>query len=305
MAELYYVVEFKGSRRAPYHNSFHHSLRVNDYVIAQVEQGEDMGLLARRIDPDVVFPDSEKPRSILRPATKEDRTRFDQNRINEQLYKREVTGQVRRHGLLMKIVDSEIQHDGNKITFFFTADHRVDFRSLVRELASRYRTRIELRQIGVRDEARRVDGYGICGKRQCCNTFINEFAPISTSHAREQDLGLNPSKISGNCGRLLCCLRYEVEQYAANRKKFPRPGSQVETIHGPGTIDRIDYFREEAVLSNSEGESFRAKSEEIVRVQAPAGGRDATRRPARGTAENGERLDEEALKRLDEPEDLN
>jgi cell fate regulator YaaT (PSP1 superfamily) len=205
----------------------------------------------------------------------------------------------------MKIVDSEIQHDGHKITFFFTADHRVDFRSLVRDLASRYRTRIELRQIGVRDEARRVDGYGICGKRQCCNTFITDFAPISTSHAREQDLGLNPSKISGNCGRLLCCLRYEVEQYSANRKKFPRPGSLVETIHGPGTIDRIDYFREEAVLNNADGVSFRAKPEEIVRVQTAAGGRDAAKRPIRGPAENGERLDEEALKRLDEPEDLN
>lgn len=304
MAELY-VVEFKGSRRVPFYNSFHHSLRVTDYVIAQVEQGEDMGVLARRIESHVDFAEAEKPRSILRPATKEDRVRYDQNRINELLYKREVMGQVRRHGLIMKIVDCEIQHDGHKITFFFTADHRVDFRSLVRDLASRYRTRIELRQIGVRDEARRIDGYGICGKRQCCNTFINDFAPISTSHAREQDLGLNPSKISGNCGRLLCCLRYEVEQYSANRKKFPRPGSLVETIHGSGTIERIDYFREEAVLINADSVSFRAKAEEIVRVQAAAGGRDAARRPVRGAAENGERLDEEALKRLDEPEDLN
>lgn len=302
MAELY-VVEFKGSRRAPFYNSYHHALHVNDLVVAQVDQGEDVGKVTRRVEGQVEFPEAEKPRSILRPAGKEDRARYDQNRINEQLYKREVSGLVRRHGLIMKIVDAEIQHDGHKITFFFTADHRVDFRTLVRDLASRYRTRIELRQIGVRDEARRVDGYGICGQRQCCNTFINEFAPITTSHAREQDLSLNPSKISGNCGRLLCCLKYEVEQYAANRKKFPRPGSTVETVHGPGTIERIDYFREEAVLTNAEGVSFRAKPEEIVRVQA-AGGRDGRRGPGAG-GEGGERLDEEALKRLDEPEDLN
>lgn len=298
MAELY-VVEFKGSRRAPFYNSYHHALRVNDLVITQVEQGEDIGKVARRVEANLVFAEADRPRSILRPAGKEDKARFEQNRINEQLYKREVTGLVRRHGLIMKIVDAEIQHDGHKITFFFTADHRVDFRSLVRDLASRYRTRIELRQIGVRDEARRVDGYGICGQRQCCNTFIGDFAPITTSHAREQDLSLNPSKISGNCGRLLCCLRYEVDQYVANRKTFPRPGATVETIHGVGTIDRIDYFREEAVLTNSEGVSFRAKSEEIVKVQTPSGGRDTGRRG------DSDRLDEEALKRLDEPEDLN
>lgn len=299
MAELY-VVEFKGSRRAPFYNSYHHALHVNDLVVTQVEQGEDVGRVSRRVEANVDFAESDRPRSILRPASKEDRARFDQNRINEQLYKREVTGLVRRHGLIMKIVDAEIQHDGHKITFFFTADHRVDFRSLVRDLASRYRTRIELRQIGVRDEARRVDGYGICGQRQCCNTFIGEFAPITTGHAREQDLSLNPSKISGNCGRLLCCLRYEVDQYVANRKKFPRPGSSVETIHGVGTIDRIDYFREEAVLTNSEGVSFRAKPEEIVKVQSPSGGRDNSRRGG-----DSDRLDDEALKRLDEPDGLN
>ncbi len=305
MAELY-VVEFKGSRRGYYYNSYHHALHVSEQVIIQVDQGEDIGVLAKRIDTAIRFSDSEKPRSILRPASKEDQARFDQNRINEQLYKREVIGLVRRHGLIMKIVDCEIQHDGHKITFFFTADHRVDFRGLVRDLASRYRTRIELRQIGVRDEARRVDGYGICGRRQCCNTFIGDFAPISTSHAREQDLSLNPTKISGNCGRLLCCLRYEVEQYAVNRKRFPKVGSTVETVHGPGTIERIDYFREEAVLVNAEGVSFRAKQEEIVRVQAAPGREPHARRViAEGIPTNGEISDEEALKRLDEPEGLN
>lgn len=304
MAELF-VVEFKGSRRGYYYNSYHHALRVTERVIVQVEQGEEIGLLTRRVDVPANLPEAEKPRSILRPASPEDLERFDQNRANELLFKREVVGLIRKHGLVMKIVDCEIQHDGHKITFFFTADHRVDFRSLVRDLASRYRTRIELRQIGVRDEARRVDGYGICGQRQCCNTFIGEFAPISTSHAREQDLSLNPAKISGNCGRLLCCLRYEVDQYSSTRRKFPKVGSTIETIHGPGTIERIDYFREEAVLTNAEGVSFRAKLEEIVRVQA-APGREAARRAAVDTAaDESEVVDAEELKRLDEPENLN
>lgn len=304
MAELY-IVEFKGSRRGYYYNSYHHALHCSERVVVQVDQGEEMGLLARRVDIPIDFGDAEKPRSILRPATKDDLQLYEQNRINEMLFKREVIGLIRRHGLVMKIVDCEIQFDGHKITFFFTADHRVDFRSLVRDLASRYRTRIELRQIGVRDEARRVDGYGICGQRQCCNTFIGEFAPVSTAHAREQELSLNPTKISGNCGRLLCCLRYEVDQYSKTRRRFPRVGSSIETIHGPGTIERIDYFREEAVLTNAEGVSFRAKPEEIVRVQT-APGRDAAKRAVVDeVAGDGDHVDEEELKRLDEPENLN
>ncbi|MBI5266630.1 MAG: hypothetical protein HY851_05285 [candidate division Zixibacteria bacterium] len=304
MAELY-VVEFKGSRRGYYYNSYHHALHPSERVIVQVDQGEDIGQLARRVVIPIDFREAEKPRSILRPASKEDQRLSDQNRINETLFKREVVGLVRRHGLIMKIVDCEIQHDGHKITFFFTADHRVDFRSLVRDLASRYRTRIELRQIGVRDEARRVDGYGICGQRQCCNTFIGEFAPISTSHAREQELSLNPAKISGNCGRLLCCLRYEVDQYSSTRRRFPKVGSTIETIHGPGTIERIDYFREEAVLTNAEGVRFRAKPDEIVRVQAAPGREAARRAVAEEIVDEGERVDADELKRLDEPENLN
>jgi cell fate regulator YaaT (PSP1 superfamily) len=290
MAELY-VVEFKGSRRGYYYNSYHHALHNSERVVVQVDQGEDIGLLTRRVEIPVDLGDAEKPRSILRPATKDDLQLYEQNRINEMLFKREVIGLIRRHGLIMKIVDCEIQHDGHKITFFFTADQRVDFRSLVRDLASRYRTRIELRQIGVRDEARRVDGYGICGQRQCCNTFIGEFAPISTSHAREQDLSLNPTKISGNCGRLLCCLRYEADQYASTRRRFPRVGSTIETI--------------QAVLSNAEGVSFRAKPEEIVRVQAAPGREAAKRTVVEKTVDKGDHVDEEELKRLDEPENLN
>ncbi len=262
MAELY-TVEFKGSRREFFYNTFYHSLEAGEQVIVQVDQGEDIGLLRNLVEAEMEFADSARPKSILRLANEEDIERDKTLSANETEYKSEVIGLVRKHGLTMKIVDVECQFDGGKITFYFTADHRVDFRALVRDLASRYRTRIELRQIGVRDEARRIDGYGICGFRQCCNGPIRDFAPISTQHAREQELSLNPSKISGNCGRLLCCLRYEVDLYREVKRKFPSVGTRVKTTQGAGTINRIDVFREEALLFNEEDVLCRVKPDEI------------------------------------------
>ncbi|MBU0983301.1 MAG: hypothetical protein KKA42_05495, partial [candidate division Zixibacteria bacterium] len=233
MAEVF-IVEFKGSRREYFYNAYHHTLATDDYVITQVDQGEDMGKVSKKVEADAELEESISPGTILRPANENDIARFRALRQNEFRYKDEVVELVRKHGLIMKIVDVECRFDGNKITFYFTADHRVDFRSLVRDLASRYRTRIELRQIGVRDEARRIDGYGICGRRQCCNSHIREFAPISTQQARLQDLSLNPSKISGNCGRLLCCLRFEADLYAECKDRFPSVGSVVKTKKGLG-----------------------------------------------------------------------
>ena len=303
MAELY-LVEFKGSRKEYFYNSYHHALKVTEPVIVQAEQGEEMGVLIKRIEGRAG--ESGRPRSILRPAGKEDRQRYTELRQKEIDCKREMAPLVRRHGLAMKVVDVECQFDGNKITFYFTADHRVDFRALVRDLASRYRTRIELRQIGVRDEARRNDGYGICGRRQCCNTFLKDFAPISTGHAREQELSLNPSKISGNCGRLLCCLRYEVDSYAEVKRRFPSVGTTVETKNGTGAIQRIDYFREEMVLQDAEGTEFRAGIADLVTVLKTPDGRAAAKRAVEYAEETDSSADErEALKRLDEPENLN
>ncbi len=306
MAELF-LVEFKGSRREYFYNSYHHTLKVPEPVIVQADQGEDFGVLKNRVDAQPEFTDSSRPRSILRPAGKEDRAHREELRQKEVTCKKEIVGLIRRHGLPMKVVDVDCQFDGNKITFFFTAEHRVDFRALVRDLASRYRTRIELRQIGVRDEARRNNGYGICGRQQCCNTFIREFAPISTAHAREQDLSLNPSKISGNCGRLLCCLRYEVDSYIEVKRRFPQPGAKVTTKAGIGILQRVDYFREEMILIGEDAIPFRAKAEDIIAVTRGTGA--AAHGPA-PIGDFGERADEvevdkEALKHLDEPENLN
>lgn len=295
MAELYQV-EFKGSRREYFYNTYYHALTLNDYVITQLEQGEDMGLLTKKIETELDFSTSSRPRSILRPAGQEDLDRYQRLKDNETQYKKEAKVLIRKHGLVMKLVDVECQFDGGKITFYFTADHRVDFRALVRDLASRYRTRIELRQIGVRDEARRIDGYGICGLRQCCNGHIREFAPISTQHAREQQLSLNPSKISGNCGRLLCCLRYEIDLYKAVKKDFPAIGTEVRTTKGTGVIDRIDVFNREAILFNEENVLCRVKPDEITgRTRG-----DKRKGKGRGRDEEVSREDQEELKRLDE-----
>lgn len=298
MAELY-LVEFKGSRKEYFYNSYHHTLRLSDHVIVQAEQGEDIGILAKRIETKSGSPDTARPRSILRPAGPEDRSRRNELSQKEIDCKKEIVVLIRKHGLPMKVVDVDCQFDGNKITFYFTADHRVDFRALVRDLAARYRTRIELRQIGVRDEARRNDGYGICGRRQCCNSFIREFAPISTAHAREQDLSLNPSKISGNCGRLLCCLRYEVDSYVETKRRFPPVGAVVNTKHGPGIIQRIDYFRDEAVCQGEEAATFRAKADEILKVEKLPPTKGA-QHPAAGLAED----EKQELQQLDELEQM-
>jgi cell fate regulator YaaT (PSP1 superfamily) len=262
MAELY-IVEFKGSRKEYFYNSYYHNLRIPEPVITQAERGEDIGVLSVKVEQEMDFPEGERPRSILRPANPEDITREQEIRDKERLYRKEVIQIIRRYGLVMKVVDIELQFDGNKMTIFFTAEHRVDFRELVKELAAKYRTRIELRQIGVRDEARRIGGFGICGRRQCCNTHIKEFAPITTQHAREQDLPLNPAKISGNCGRLLCCLKYEADVYSSLKRQFPQPGQWIRSDAGDGIIQRIDYFTEKAVVRNAEGAVFRVAAEEI------------------------------------------
>jgi cell fate regulator YaaT (PSP1 superfamily) len=150
---------------------------------------------------------------------------------------------VEKHGLDMKVVDVEYTFDGNKITFYFTSDGRVDFRELVKDLASVFRTRIELRQIGVRDEARMLGGLGVCGKQFCCSTFLDEFQPVSIKMAKEQSLSLNPTKISGTCGRLMCCLKYEQAAYEHLHSVTPRVDSVVQTPQGPGTVTEVSLLR--------------------------------------------------------------
>ncbi len=258
-----YLVEFKGNRREFYFNKFYHSLRLNDYVVVQAERGEDMGLLLNRIEKDSTFSFVEKPRSILRPANDEDMANLNKNRDDESASWDNAVLLIDQHKLEMQLVDIEYQYDRNKMTFYFTADHRVDFRALVRDLASEYKTRIELRQIGVRDEAKRIGGHGICGHQQCCSRFLRNFEPISTQDAREQGLSLNPSKISGNCGRLLCCLKYEVDYYAMTRSRYPEIGESYSVNDQTGVVDRINVFEDYMVVRLEDGEEVKVPGSEV------------------------------------------
>lgn len=252
-----YLVEFKGNRREFYYNTFYHSLKLNEHVVVQAERGEDMGLLMNRVEQDPDFSDSDKPRSILRPANDEDQANLQKNRDDEGAAWKNADKLIDQHKLEMQLVDIEYQYDRNKLTFYFTADHRVDFRALVRDLAAEYKTRIELRQIGVRDEAKRLGGFGVCGHQQCCARFLRSFEPISTQDAREQNLSLNPSKISGNCGRLLCCLKYEVDFYGQTRSKYPEPGEKYTFNGQTGVVEKINVFEDYMIIRLEDGEELK------------------------------------------------
>ncbi len=310
-----YLVEFKGNRREFFYNTYHHSLIMNDYVIVQAERGEDAGLVKNKAEDVKDLPDDIRPRSILRRAGDDDLVQIKDNKKNEEEAWPKADALIKKHNLEMKLVDIEYQHDRNKLTFFFTADHRVDFRSLVRDLAAIYKTRIELRQIGVRDEAKRIDGFGVCGLRQCCSSFLGKFEPISTQDARMQNLSLNPSKISGNCGRLLCCLKYEVGLYSDVKKHFPEVGDKYLTAQGEGYVDRVDYFASCFVVKIHGGEEVRVYTSDLEKtmrrdnsqfpefIPKPDFEYKIVERRSVRVDENLDEVDQAELKRLDKEED--
>lgn len=185
-------------------------------------------------------------RPVLRVATEADLRQLAENKKREARAFQICQDKILEHGLEMKLIEVEYSFDGSKILFFFTADGRVDFRALVKDLASVFRTRIELRQIGVRDEAKMLGGLGICGRPFCCSSFLNDFHPVSIKMAKTQNLSLNPTKISGACGRLMCCLKYEQEAYTDLLRRAPKQDSLVETPDGVGTITQVNLLRETA-----------------------------------------------------------
>ncbi len=249
-----YLVSFKGNRRSYFSNAGGLVIKIGSKVVVAAERGEDFGQVVRKGSEENIDPEIEIPK-ILRLGIESDLDRMIFNRQKETETFDECLKFVEKHRLNMKLVDVEYQFDCNKITFFFTAEKRVDFRELVKDLAATYRTRIELRQIGVRDEAKRRDGYGICGKRQCCSSWLNDFSTITTQMARNQNLALNPQKLSGNCGRLLCCLKYEMEFYDEVTPLYPSVGARCTTRHGKGVITKSDIFKEEIrILLDEAGE---------------------------------------------------
>ena len=225
-------VRFRGSGKLYWFDPGELELRPNTHVVVDTARGIEYGIVSgpvREIEDELV---TQPLRPVVRAATEEDKARYARNREREKEAMVICREKIARHGLEMKLIDTEFTFDGSKILFFFTADGRVDFRELVKDLAAVFRTRIELRQIGVRDETKILGGIGICGRPLCCHTWLTDFAPVSIKMAKEQNLSLNPTKISGVCGRLMCCLKNEEDTYEYLNSKLPSVGEMVTTPSG-------------------------------------------------------------------------
>ena len=236
-------VAFKGERKAIFKNRNDFELLEGDYVVVEAERGQNLGRVSCVGSLAKLKRGTGDACNVIRKAREDDLETHKKNQEKEKAAFKVCREKIKQFNLDMKLVDVEMQFDGSKITFYFTAAQRVDFRELVKELASIYRTRIELRQIGVRDEAKRICGCGVCGRQQCCSAFLNEFEQITTQMAKDQQIALNPTKISGNCGRLLCCLRYENDMYVDIFKDFPAPGSRIRSGNKEGTLTYINIFQ--------------------------------------------------------------
>lgn len=229
-------VRFKDVGKIYYFDPNSVPLKIGDYVIVETARGVECGQVAmankQLEDTEILFP----LKKMIRKATEKDLECLKQNKEKEKKAFKICEEKILQHNLDMKLVDVEYTLDNNKILFYFTADGRVDFRALVKDLASVFRTRIELRQIGVRDEAKMLGGIGVCGRPFCCSSFLGEFQPVSIKMAKEQGLSLSPVKISGTCGRLMCCLKYEQDVYSDLLRKTPKVGAIVNTPDGKGTV---------------------------------------------------------------------
>lgn len=229
-------VRFKKAGKIYYFDPDNIDIREEQNVIVETARGVEFGEVV--VAPkDVTEEEIVAPlKKVLRIATTEDELQNKENKEKEDNAFKICLEKIQQHGLDMKLIDVEYTFDNNKVIFYFTADGRVDFRELVKDLASIFRTRIELRQIGVRDEAKMIGGIGPCGITLCCSTWLGEFEPVSIKMAKDQNLSLNPNKISGICGRLLCCLRYEHESYLDLKEGLPDPGEKINTPQGHGIV---------------------------------------------------------------------
>ena len=237
-------VRFRGGCKNYYFDPKGHQVKMGDQVIVETAQGLEFATCTQgnhEVDDSAIVPPLS---SMVRMATDSDRRTVEYNRKRESEAFDICEKKILEHSLDMKLVNVSCGFDGSKILFFFTADGRVDFRELVRDLASVFRARIELRQIGVRDEAKMIGGLGICGRPFCCSQFLESFMPVSIKMAKTQNLSLNPTKISGTCGRLMCCLKYEQEAYEDLLRRSPKQDSFVDTPEGRGTITEVDLLRQ-------------------------------------------------------------
>lgn len=263
-------VRFKDVGKVYYFDPDQNQLKKGERVIVETVRGVECGEVAmeNRLveDTEIIQP----LKKLIRVATKADLKKLEENRRKEKEAFRICEQKIRNHKLEMKLVEVEYTFDNNKILFYFTADGRVDFRELVKDLASVFRTRIELRQIGVRDESKMLGGLGICGRPFCCSSFLGEFQPVSIKMAKEQGLSLNPVKISGTCGRLMCCLKYEQSSYEYLLSKTPKVGALVETEEGRGVVTEMNLLTGELKIQldryrDAPPKSFRASDVKVLR----------------------------------------
>ena len=249
-------VRFKKLGKIYFFNPKRLKLKKGDKVIVETAQGEEYGEVMipnRVVSEDKII---EPLKLILRIANGRDHRHYKECRDLEKKAFEVCEKKIKEHKLDMTLTDVEVKFDNSKILFYFTADGRIDFRELVKDLAAIYKTRIELRQIGVRDEVRKIGGNGVCGRELCCCTFLNDFEAVSIKMAKEQNISLNPSKISGNCGRLMCCLKYESEVYEEKLKKLPHIGAIVKTEEGEGEIDSIETLKERVRVKIKNGDDY-------------------------------------------------
>ena len=234
-------------------------VKKGEYIVVETSQGEEIAEVVvpnRMIEEEKIVAPLKK---VLRLASPRDLKHAEECRKKEKEAFELCNQKIKEHNLEMTLTDVEYKFDNSKILFYFTADGRIDFRELVKDLAAIYKTRIELRQIGVRDEVKRIGGNGVCGRELCCCTFLSDFETVSIKMAKEQNISLNPSKISGNCGRLMCCLKYEQEVYEEKLAKLPNIGAIVKTPDGNGEVDNIEILKEIVRVKFKNGDIFNYK----------------------------------------------
>ena len=288
-------VRFRAAGKIYYFDPADRQIKIGDHVIVETARGIEYGYVVlgnREVDETKVIPPL-KP--VIRMATDEDRAIEAKNKEKEKEAFKICQEKIKKHNLEMKLIDAEYTFDNNKVLFYFTADGRIDFRELVKDLASVFKTRIELRQVGVRDETKILGGIGICGRPLCCHSYLSEFIPVSIKMAKEQNLSLNPTKISGVCGRLMCCLKNEEETYEVLNSKLPGIGDTVTTADGlRGEVHSVNVLRQTVkvivVVDKDEKEIREYKVDQLKF------------KPRRKKGKGGEKQDEAELKKLEAQE---
>lgn len=256
-------VRFKKPGKIYFFDPGENKIEKGTFVIVETTMGQEYAeviIANRKMDEKKIV----KPlKKIIRVATKSDEKRNKENKKIEKEAFELANEKIKEHNLKMTLVEVEYKFDNSKMLFYFTADGRIDFRELVKDLASVYKTRIELRQIGVRDEVKRIGGNGICGRELCCCSFLDNFETVSIKMAKEQNISLTPSKISGNCGRLMCCLKYEQEVYEDKLSKLPKVGAIVKTEEGKGVVDSVEILKEKVNVKFKDKEGYYYKKYDV------------------------------------------